>query len=142
MDYNIEKLLELSKNCKPCVYGLTDARYAIKDMENGLYAILKDTHLICTSPKAKRFISIYGDDIENAKIYVDYSLPDFPMFDSKFIKDNKLIPLHKNNIPKYFEITDTVISHEKSSDAETINIKHEDTIHYKYNHHLVDLNNI
>lgn len=145
MTYDIGKLLELSKTCRKTGYMLTDARYAIKKAKYDMYAIQKDKYLICTSPKVERTITIYGEDLEDLEelediiVKVEYSLPDFTMFDSRAIKDAGLIPLHPKSIPNYFEITDTVIIHKKNHETKVTNIKHENTNYYKYNHHLVDL---
>lgn len=131
--YDINSLIELSKKNKSLGVELSDGRYALKEVKDGKYSVCDGKSILITVPKVKRIISIYGDVIEDAIVKLDYTLVGIPMFRKKDIEESNMIPLQSKDIADYFEVTDTVILHNKcngDSDNECIEIKHEDSAYY------------
>lgn len=131
--YDINELIELSKIKKSGCVVLSDGRYALKEEKDGKFYLCDGKKLLFATPQVKRIINIYGDDIEDANISIDYIIVDVPMFSKKAIEDSNMIPLHSKDVANYFEITDTVIIHNKyKDDAKSVReeIKHEDSVYY------------
>lgn len=132
-NYDINELIELSKIKKSGYVVLSDGRYALKEVEDGKFCLCDGKRLLFATPQVKRIISIYGDDIDDANISIDYTIVDMPMFSKKAIEDSNMIPLHSKDVSNYFEVTDTVIMHNKyKDDAKNVReeIKHEDSVYY------------